>query len=95
MRTTDVFPSRFIKAGDIGDHEVVVTVSKVEIEDVGDDRKAVAYFVGKEKGLALKPTGTASLSPPVPTRPMSGPACASCSTPSPSPSTARPRRQSA
>ena len=48
MRTSDVFPSRFIKAADIGDHEVVVTVSKVEIEDVGDDRKAVVYFDGKE-----------------------------------------------
>src|SRR5262245_8560903 len=56
MRTTDVFPSRFIKAGDIGDNEIVVTVSKVEIEDVGDDRKAVVYFVGKEKGLVCNRT---------------------------------------
>jgi len=56
MRTSDVFPSRFIKAADIGDNEVVVTVSKVEIEDVGDDRKPVVYFVGKEKGLVLNRT---------------------------------------
>ena len=35
---------------------VVVTVSKIEIEDVGDDRKAIAYFVGKEKGLVLNRT---------------------------------------
>ena len=46
MRTSEVFPSRFLKPG----------VSKVEIEDVGDDRKAVAYFVGKEKGLVLNRT---------------------------------------
>jgi hypothetical protein len=56
MRTSDVFPSRFIKATDLGDAEPVVTVSKVDIEDVGDDRKAVAYFVGKDKGLVLNRT---------------------------------------
>jgi hypothetical protein len=56
MRTSDVFPSRFIKAADIGDAEPVVTISKVEIEDVGDDRKAVVYFVGKEKGLVCNRT---------------------------------------
>jgi hypothetical protein len=56
MKTSDVFPSRFIKAADIGDNEVPVTVSKVEMEDVGDDTKAVAYFVGKQKGLVLNRT---------------------------------------
>jgi hypothetical protein len=56
MRTSDVFPSRFIKAADIGDAEPVVTVSKVDMEDIGDDRKPVVYFVGKEKGLVLNRT---------------------------------------
>jgi len=56
MRTQDAFPSRFIKASDIGDAEVVATISKVEIEDIGDDRKAVVYFVGKEKGLVCNRT---------------------------------------
>jgi hypothetical protein len=55
-RRNDIFPARFIKAADLGDTEPVVTVSKVEIEDVGDDRKAVCYFVGKKKGLVLNAT---------------------------------------
>jgi hypothetical protein len=56
MRTSDVFPSRFVKAADIGDKEVVVTIDRVEMEDVGDDHKPVAYFKGTEKGLVLNRT---------------------------------------
>jgi hypothetical protein len=41
MRTSDVFPSRFVKAADIGDKEVIVTIDRVEMEDVGDDHKPV------------------------------------------------------
>jgi Holliday junction resolvase len=56
MKTEDVFPSRFVKAADIGDAEPVVTISKVAIENVGDDKKPVVYFVGKQKGLVCNRT---------------------------------------
>jgi hypothetical protein len=56
MRTDDVFPARFVKAADIGDREVSVTITKVALEDVGDETKPVAYFKDKEKGLVLNRT---------------------------------------
>ena len=56
MKTSDVFPSRFIKAADIGDKEIAVTISKVTIEEVGDDQKPVAHFKNAEKGLVLNRT---------------------------------------
>jgi hypothetical protein len=56
MRTQDVFPSRFLKAGDIGDGERVFTIAGVAIEEVGDDQKPVARFEGEKKGLVLNRT---------------------------------------
>lgn len=57
MKTSEVFPSRFIKAADIGDKdEIVVTITNVTIEEVGDDEKPVAHFKGAEKGLVLNRT---------------------------------------
>src|SRR5262245_26713906 len=59
MKTSDVFPSRFIQAADIidsGKDEIVVTISKVEVEEVGDDQKPAARFKGAEKGLVLNRT---------------------------------------
>lgn len=54
----DAFPSKFLKASDLKGAEPTVTVDRVEYEEVGKDkdRKAVLYFVGKEKGLVLNKT---------------------------------------
>lgn len=54
----DVFPSKYLKASDLGGAERVVTISKVDFEPVGPDRemKAVIYFNGKQKGMVVNKT---------------------------------------
>lgn len=53
------FPSRFLKAADLGDAAPIVTIDRVEIQSVGGGQgqtkedKPVVYFRGKEKGLVL------------------------------------------
>src|SRR6185312_1211199 len=56
MRVSDAFPSQYLKSGDLQGRTVIVTIDRYTIEDVGDDRKPVLYFVGKEKGLVLNKT---------------------------------------
>lgn len=54
----DVFPSKYLKASDLGGAERVVTISHVDFEPVGPDRemKAVIYFNGKQKGMVVNKT---------------------------------------
>ncbi len=62
MRKSDVFPSKYIKVADLGGGEVEATVSSVEWETVGDDKKAVCYFKGsKIKPLVLNKTNYESI----------------------------------
>jgi hypothetical protein len=56
MRTSDAFPSKYLKAGDIGDGERVLTIASVAVEEVGDDMKQVARFRDEKKGLVLNRT---------------------------------------
>ena len=58
MNVNDVFPSKYLKASDLGQSNVVVTMSHSELEDVGQDGelKPVLYFKGKTKGLVLNKT---------------------------------------
>ena len=52
----DAFPSKYLKASDLSG-PVVVEIEPVGFEDVGtgqrQERKLVAHFVGKSKGLVL------------------------------------------
>jgi len=52
------FPSKFLKAADLGGHEVPVTIKGVQFEPVGQDKemKPVLYFEGKQRGLVLNKT---------------------------------------
>lgn len=52
------FPSAYLRALDLGDHRVAVTISHLKMEDVAGDgeRKPVLYFQGKEKGMVLNKT---------------------------------------
>jgi hypothetical protein len=61
MKTSDAFPSRFLKVGDLNGREVPVSISSVELEKVGDDQKLVAYFKGQLKGLVMNRTNTTSI----------------------------------
>lgn len=56
MRVSDAFPSQYLKSADLQGRTVKVTIDRYTIEEVGDDRKPILYFVGKEKGLVLNKT---------------------------------------
>jgi hypothetical protein len=58
MDIRNEFPSKFLKASDLGLNQPVVTIDRVERDKVGrgQDTKPVIYFSGKEKGLVLNKT---------------------------------------
>ncbi len=56
MNVNDAFPSKYLKASDLGGKKIKVQIEKVGMEEVGDGRKPVAYFFGKSKGLVLNKT---------------------------------------
>ena len=58
MRTGDAFPSNYLKAGDLNGRAVRVTIESVTMEKIGDDRKPVVHFVGKDKTLVLNKTNS-------------------------------------
>lgn len=54
----DAFPSKFLKSSDLQGKEPVVTIAKVVMEEVGQNKemKPVVYFSGAGKGLVLNKT---------------------------------------
>lgn len=56
MDMNTCFPSDFLKASDLQDKEVTVTMSHVEMTELGSEQKPVLYFAGKDKGLVLNKT---------------------------------------
>lgn len=60
MNINNSFPSKYIKSGDITDDDLVVTISRVAIESLGQGDKAedkpIVYFSDNEKGLVLNKT---------------------------------------
>lgn len=56
MRISAAFPSQYLKSADLQGRRVKVTMSHVNMEDVGGDPKPILYFIGKEKGLVLNKT---------------------------------------
>ena len=57
-RLNEIFPSKFLKAADLNNREVKVTIDRVVNEEVGQDgdRRWVAYFQNADKGLVLNKT---------------------------------------
>lgn len=62
MNINDTFPSKFLKAADIGDAQPTVTMKEVIMEDIGEDRRPVLYFTGKDKGVVLNKTNATNIS---------------------------------
>lgn len=62
MNINETFPSNFLKAADLQGAQPTVTISHVKIEDIGEDRKPVLYFVGKDKGIVLNKTNATNIS---------------------------------
>jgi hypothetical protein len=60
MNINDAFPSKYLKASDLGEAQPVVTVDRIEVEPVGREKqmKPVVYFAGKEKGMVLNKTNS-------------------------------------
>ena len=58
MRKDEVFPSPWLKASDLGEQELTVTISMVTLEAIGEERekKPVVWFHDEPKGLILNKT---------------------------------------
>lgn len=52
----EAFPSKFLSASDLQGREVLVKITHVTTEKLGNDQKFICYFAGKQKGLALNKT---------------------------------------
>lgn len=61
MDINAAFPSTYLKASDLQGRDVVVNISHITMEDVGDDHKPVIYFVGKDKGVVLNKTNASTI----------------------------------
>ena len=55
------FPGQWLKASDLQGRRIQVVIDHVKIEDVSGDMKPVAYFKGKDRGLALNKTNATSI----------------------------------
>lgn len=62
MKISEEFPSKWLKASDLGGREVKVVMQHVDREKIGDDTKLVLYFKGKEKGVVLNKTNSNTIS---------------------------------
>ena len=64
-KVTEIYPSKYLSAADLGNHEVVATISRVEMDEFDDNgRKAtkpVVYFEGHSKGLVANKTNSISI----------------------------------
>jgi arabinogalactan endo-1,4-beta-galactosidase len=56
MNINEAFPSKYLKAADLKGGSPTVVIERVEMEMLGDDRKMVVYFQGKQKGLVTNKT---------------------------------------
>lgn len=60
MNVNDIYPSKYVKAHDLGDKNVTVTIKSAAMEDLGygkdAERKLVIYFEKATKGLILNRT---------------------------------------
>lgn len=60
MNANEMFPSKYLKASDLGEHTPIVTIESVSVESLGSEEekenKPVIYFEGKEKGLVCNKT---------------------------------------
>jgi len=61
MNINEAFPSNFLKAADLNGAQPTVTISHIKTEEIGEDRKMVLYFVGKEKGVVLNKTNATNI----------------------------------
>lgn len=61
MKMSEAFPSEFLRAADLQERHVNVTISHVEPREIGGDVKPVLFFVGKSKGMVLNKTNGSTI----------------------------------
>ena len=65
MKTSQAFPSDYLKASDLNGKSVNVTIESVEMVDMGQGRdkesKLLIRFVGKQKGLVCNKTNAGTI----------------------------------
>ena len=63
MRLTDLFPSQFAAAADLKGKTRIVTIQKLAVEEVGQERerRGVLYFEEDEKPVILNKTNFGTL----------------------------------
>jgi hypothetical protein len=61
----EMHPSKFLKADDLDQEDLVVVMKKIEMETVGQgaerEEKWVLYFKGQDKGLVLNKTNAKTI----------------------------------
>ena len=57
----DAFPSNYLKAADLRSRNVLVTMSHADYEMIGNEKKLILYFEGKEKGMVLNKTNAGNI----------------------------------
>lgn len=62
MNINDQFPSKFLKAADLDGKNILVTIKDCMVETIGEDKRPVLYFAGKEKGVVLNKTNATNIS---------------------------------
>lgn len=62
MDINNAFPSKYLKTSDLGGQPRRVVMDRVEMELLGEDKRPVVYFKGKDKGLVLNKTNANTIS---------------------------------
>ena len=64
MRVSDLFPSRYVKAGDVIEPQLVA-IRELQVEEIGQGKdaesKPVLYFHNRQKGLVLNVTNARTI----------------------------------
>ncbi len=60
---SEAFPSKYLKAADLNNRTVKVSINRVVFEEIGQnkDKKPILYFNGAEKGLVLNKTNATTI----------------------------------
>ena len=53
MKVSEAYPREYLAAADVGNNQLNVLISHVELRDLGDDTKPVVFFQNKKKGVVL------------------------------------------
>lgn len=55
-KVQEAFPSKYLSANDLNGRRVAVEIESAGFETIGNERKLIVFFAGKDKGLVLNKT---------------------------------------